>query len=119
MVRSIPYFFILSTHRRSETPDEGPDMSVKLIGTDSSDVTLINDASELGVENNGSVSGDEYFYVSSNEEVVKISSDGVLNAVGKGTAEITVYSVIAGSRYESAPVVITVSDDGAAFQRKI
>ena len=99
--------------------DEGPDMSVKLIGTDSSDVTLINDASEIGVENHASASGDEYSYVSSNEEVVKISSDGVLNAVGKGTAEITVYSVIAGSRYESAPVVITVSDDGAAFQRKI
>ncbi|MBQ9749569.1 MAG: DUF1349 domain-containing protein, partial [Clostridia bacterium] len=99
--------------------DGGINASISLGGADSSDVTITNDVSKIGATNIIPVAGDRYYYKSSNESVVKVSPDGVITAVGKGTAEVTVYSVIAERRYESAPVVITVGDGGASFPTKI
>jgi hypothetical protein len=78
-------------------------------------VTVTNDVAKIGVSNVVPAVGDRFYFKSSNESVVKTSPDGVITAVGKGTAEVTAYSVIAGRRYESTPVVITVSDDGTEF----
>ena len=99
--------------------DGGINASISLGGADSNDVTIINDIAKIGATNIVPAAGDKYYYESSNESVVKVSPDGIITAVGNGTAEITVYSVVAGRRYESTPVVITVSDDGTAFPTKI
>ena len=98
--------------------DDAPDVNIKLIGADSSDVTIENDIAKIGVSNVVPATEDGFYFKSSNESVVKVSSDGALTAVGNGAAEITVYSIIAARKYESTPVVITVSDDAAAFSRK-
>ena len=99
--------------------DGGINASIGLTGADSSDVTIKNDIVKIDASNVVPVAGDKYYYKSSNEAVVKVSPDGVLTAVGKGTAEITVYSVVAERKYESTPVIITVSDDITAFPTKI
>ena len=98
--------------------DDGPGVNIKLTEVDSSDVTVTNDVAKIGATNNASTE-DKYDYESSNEAVATVSPDGVITAVGNGTAEITAYSVIAARRYESTPVVIIVSDSGTASPTRI
>ena len=51
------------------------------------------------------------FYKSSNEDVVKVSSAGVVTAVGDGKADVTAYAVVGGRKFEAAPVSYTVSGE--------
>lgn len=95
--------------------DGGIDASIRLIGADGTDVKITDDVAEIGAPNPIPVAGEKYHYESSNEAVATVSSDGMIFAIGAGTAEITVYSVIGERRYEAAPVVITVSDDEGLF----
>lgn len=50
-------------------------------------------------------------YRSSNEDVATVTSDGIVQAVSKGTAEIQAYAVLAGRAFESETITVYVGDN--------
>ena len=49
------------------------------------------------------------YYESDNEKVVKVSSTGVVTAVGAGTANVTGYMVVGGRKFPTNTVTFTVN----------
>ena len=78
--------------------------------TTTSDITLTNDIVANNADNKLDKAG-TIFYKSSNEDVVKVSSAGVVTAVGDGKADVTAYAVVGGRKFEAAPVSYTVSGE--------
>ena len=78
--------------------------------TTTSDITLTNDIAANNADNKLDKAG-TIFYKSSNEDVVKVSSAGVVTAVGDGKADVTAYAVVGGRKFEAAPVSYTVSGE--------
>lgn len=51
-------------------------------------------------------------YKSSNEDVIKVSSDGVVKAVGEGSAEVTAFTIINNRKFESNKIQYKVAGSG-------
>ena len=49
------------------------------------------------------------YYESDNEKVVKVSSTGVVTAVGAGTANVTGYMIVGGRKFPTNTVTFTVN----------
>lgn len=75
-------------------------------GTAEADVTITDD--KLALNNDNQTEAGIIGYISSNEEIVKISSNGLVTAVGEGEAEITPYLLEGGRKFPGTPIKVTV-----------
>lgn len=80
-------------------------------GTDVSDITISD-----GAANNESKLLDavgQVYYVSDNKDVVVVSDAGLVQAVGEGTANVTVYSVCGNRKFQGNTLTFTVGNGEA------
>ena len=73
-----------------------------------SDITVTNDAMKVNADSTTAPNGTMY-YESDNEKVVKVSSTGVVTAVGAGTANVTGYMIVGGRKFPTNTVTFTVN----------
>lgn len=75
-------------------------------GTTEADVKIVGD--ELVLNKDNQTDAGIIGYTSSDENIAKVSSSGVVTAVGKGEAEITPYLLEGGRKFPGTPVKVTV-----------
>lgn len=75
---------------------------------DPAEVTVVGDDLALDADRQTS-DPVEITYSSSDEEVATVGADGVVTAVGSGTAEIRAHVVVAGREADSAPIRVMVA----------
>lgn len=77
----------------------------------SESINIIGDDLKINANNQKSGQGDVKYY-SSNENVIKISKDGVVTAIGSGEAEVKAFVISDTRVYESNTITFNVSGDG-------
>ena len=88
--------------------DGGLNAGSSISNMSASDITVTNDAMKVNADSTTAPNGTMY-YESDNEKVVKVSSTGVVTAVGAGTANVTGYMVVGGRKFPTNTVTFTVN----------
>lgn len=88
--------------------DGGLNAGSSISNMTASDITVTNDAMKVNADSTTAPNGTMY-YESDNEKVVKVSSTGVVTAVGAGTANVTGYMVVGGRKFPTNAVTFTVN----------
>ena len=88
--------------------DGGLNAGSSISNMSASDITVTNDAMKVNADSTTAPNGTMY-YESDNEKVVKVSSTGVVTAVGAGTANVTGYMVVGGRKFPTNAVTFTVN----------
>ena len=88
--------------------DGGMNAGSSISNMSASDITVTNDAMKVNADSTTAPNGTMY-YESDNEKVVKVSSTGVVTAVGAGTANVTGYMVVGGRKFPTNTVTFTVN----------
>ena len=88
--------------------DGGMNAGSSISNMSASDITVTNDAMKVNADSTTAANGTMY-YESDNEKVVKVSSTGVVTAVGAGTANVTGYMVVGGRKFPTNAVTFTVN----------
>ena len=89
------------------TYDGGLNAGIDLDNTQAEQVKVTNDIAKVNGDNKLDKDGTIY-YKSSDENVVKVSSNGTVQAVGNGTADVTAYAIVGGRKFEAAPITYKV-----------
>ena len=92
------------------TYDGGLNAGIDLDNTQAEQVKVTNDIAKVNGDNKLDKDGTIY-YKSSDENVVKVSSNGTVQAVGNGTADVTAYAIVGGRKFEAAPITYTVEGE--------
>ena len=87
--------------------DGGLNPGMTLYNTDEDQVTIQSDDAVTNQDNRLDKDG-TLVYLSSNEDVVTVSAEGVVRAVGNGSAQVTASAVVGGRAFTSAPVEFQV-----------
>ena len=96
--------------------DGGLNAGSSISNMTASDITVTNDAMKVNADSTTAPNGTMY-YESDNEKVVKVSSTGVVTAVGAGTANVTGYMVVGGRKFPTNAVTFTVNGGDLAICR--
>lgn len=88
--------------------DGGMNAGSSISNMSASDITVTNDAMKVNADSTTAANGTMY-YESDNEKVVKVSSTGVVTAVGAGTANVTGYMIVGGRKFPTNTVTFTVN----------
>ena len=88
--------------------DGGLNAGSSISNMSASDITVTNDAMKVNADSTTAPNGTMY-YESDNEKVVKVSSTGVVTAVGAGTANVTGYMIVGGRKFPTNTVTFTVN----------
>lgn len=73
-----------------------------------SDVTVKDDIAKVNADSKTNPLG-KVTYVSSDENVLKVSSNGIVTAISEGTASVSAYFVSGGRKFETNEVTFTVA----------
>ena len=88
--------------------DGGMNAGSSISNMSASDIIVTNDAMKVNADSTTAANGTMY-YESDNEKVVKVSSTGVVTAVGAGTANVTGYMIVGGRKFPTNTVTFTVN----------
>lgn len=105
------YYFNGCTNVRVEnnTYDDGLNVGSTLSNMTNSDIRVENDDMAINANKQLDSTG-KIYYESSDTNVVKVSSGGVVTAVGAGTAGVTAYLVTGGRKFPTNTVNFTVNE---------
>lgn len=88
--------------------DGGLNAGTSIRNMSASDVTVKEDIAKVNADSKTNALG-KVVYVSSDENVLKVSSGGIVTAVSEGTASVSAYFVSGGRKFETNNVTFTVA----------
>lgn len=88
--------------------DGGLNAGASISNMSDSDVTVKEDIAKVNADSKTNALG-KITYVSSDENVLKVSSNGIVTAVSEGTASVSAYFVCGGRKFETDKVTFTVA----------
>lgn len=89
--------------------DGGMNLKAEIQNMDASEIKLKGDHIAINGGGNMTETAGDIYYVSSDENILKVSDTGIVTAVGEGTASIRTFAVSGGRKYEGNTIEFTVS----------